>query len=248
MENTKGGAYQDTLFLHQHAESPSRMAIGLGLVDNDGIEQALTAHRFDDRTLNGLQTLTEDVTQLLRPFDHLFIADNLQSTDGHGTAQRVPAIGRTMRAGLNGQHDVLATQNTGHRIHSTGDGLAQQHQIRLDSTPFVAEKLPRPGNTGLDLIADQQGIVLIAQGSGLLQVILVRNNNSCLALDGFDQEGSQVGACFLERFAQSGLVVVRDRLISSGDGAANVGEIGAIVLARFRIGRKRNGRKLERYK
>lgn len=223
------------------------MAIGLGLVDNDGIEQTLTAHCFDDWTLNGLQTLTEDMTQLLRPFDHLFIADKLQSTDGHGTAQRVPAIGRTMRAGLNGQHDVLATQNTGHGIHATGDGLAQQHQIRLDSTPFVAEKLPRPGNAGLDLIADQQGIVLIAQGSGLLQVILVRDNNPRLTLDGFDQEGSQVGACFLERLAQGGLVVVRDRLISSGDGAADIGEIGAIVFTRFRIGRKRDGRKLERH-
>lgn len=120
----KGGAYQNTLFLHQHAEFPSRMTIGLGLVDNDGIKQALATHRLDDRTLNGLQTLTENVTQLLRPFDHLFITDNLQSTDRHSTAQWVPAISRTMRAGLNGQHDVLATQHTRHGIHSTGDSLA----------------------------------------------------------------------------------------------------------------------------
>lgn len=94
-----------------------------------------------------------------------------------------------MRPRFDGQHNVLATENTRHGVHSTGDGLSQEHQVRCDPTPFMTQKLSRAGNTGLDLVTDQQDIVLIAQGPGVTQVLLVRNDNTCLALNRLNQEG-----------------------------------------------------------
>ena len=91
-----------------------------------------------------------------------------------------------MRPRFDGQHNVLATENTRHGVHSTGDGLSQEHQVGCDPTPYMTQKLSRAGNTGLDLVTDQQDIVLIAQGPGVAQVRIVRNDNARLSLNGFN--------------------------------------------------------------
>lgn len=91
-----------------------------------------------------------------------------------------------MRTRFDGQHDIFATENTRYWVHSAGDGFAQEHQIGLDPAPFVTQKLSCAGNTGLDLVTDQQDIVLIAQGPGVAQVRIVRNDNARLSLNGFN--------------------------------------------------------------
>lgn len=149
-----------------------------------------------------------------------------------------------MSTRLNGEHDILATKDTGHGVHATGDGLAEQHQIGFDSTPLVAEELSCAGDTSLDLVADQQSVVLVTQRSSLLQVVLVGDDDARFALDRLDQEGSHVGAGLLKSFPQSGLVVIRDWLVGAWDGATNARQIRAIVLTRLGIRRKRDGGKL----
>lgn len=84
--------HQETLLLHQHAQIPGRVSIRLRLVDDNRVEQALAAHRLDDRVLNGLQTIPEDMTQPLRPLDHMLVANDLKSPNGHRTSQRITAI------------------------------------------------------------------------------------------------------------------------------------------------------------
>lgn len=236
--------YQQTLGLHQHAQIPSRVSVGLGLVNDNGIEQTLAANRLDQRALQILQALAEDVAELLGTLNHLFLLDNLQSTDGNGTAEGVTAVGRTVGAGLNREHDVLATEHTRDRVHTTRDGLAQQDQVRLNSAPLVAQQLARAGDTGLDLVTDQKHIMLVTQSARLLQVTLVGDDDTGLTLDGLDQEGGQVGAGRLEGCAQGGLVIVGDGLLGAGDGAPDTGEVGAIVLARLRIRGQRDGGEL----
>jgi hypothetical protein len=110
----------------------------------------------------------------------------------------------------------------------------------------VAEQLSCTRDTSLDLVADQQHIVLVAQSSGLLEVIVVWDNNSCLALDRLDQERSQVGACLFKRLAQSSLVIILDRLVGSWNCAANVGDKRAIVLSRLGIRRQGDCDELEK--
>lgn len=62
------------------------MTVGLGLVDDDGIEQALATHALDHRASDLLQALTEELAKCLGSFDHLLLADDFQSAKGNGAA------------------------------------------------------------------------------------------------------------------------------------------------------------------
>lgn len=128
-----------------------------------------------------------------------------------------------MGARLNSEHDILAAEHTRNRVHTTRNSLAQQDEVGLDSTPLVAEQLAGTGDTSLDLIADQQDIVLVAEGAGFLEVAWIGDDNTGLALDRLDQEGGKVRTGGLEGFAKSGLVIVCDGLLGAGDGAADTG-------------------------
>lgn len=163
------------------------------------------------------------MTQSLGLLDHLLLTDDLQRADRHRAAQRVAAVRGAVGARLDGEHDVLATQDAGHGVHAAGDGLAQQHQVGLDAAPLVAQELAGAGDAGLDLVADQQGVVLVAQRAGFAQVVVVRDDDAGLALDGLDEEGGDIGAGVLECLAQRSLVVVLERLVGARDVAADVG-------------------------
>lgn len=223
--------YQQTLCLHQHAQIPSSVPVGLGLVNDNGIEQTLAADRLDQGALQVLQALPEEVAELLSAFDHLLLLNNFQSTDRNGTAQWVTAVGRTVGAGLDREHDVLTAQHARDGVHTTGNGLAEEDKIGLDSAPLVAQQLASAGDTGLDLVADQEHVVLVTQGTGFLQVILVGDDNTGLTLDGLDQEGGQIRAGGLKGLTKGGLVIVGDGLLGAGDGASDTGEVGPVVLA-----------------
>ena len=141
------------------------------------------------------------MAELLRTLDHVLLAHDLKRANSNGTAEWVAAVSRTMGTRLDREHDVLATQHARNRVHTTRDGLAEQDKVGLDSAPLVAQQLTCAGDTRLDLVADQQRIVLVAECPGLLQVVWVGDNDACLALDRFDQESSEVRAGRLERLA-----------------------------------------------
>lgn len=196
--NRDSDTYQQTLLLHQHAQIPSGMSIRLRLVNDDGIEQALSTHCLDDRALDSHQPIPEQVAELLCTLHHVLLAHDLKRANSNGTAQWVSAVGRTMGTGLDREHDVLATQHARNWVHTTRDGLAEQDQVGLDSAPLVAQQLARAGDTSLDLVADQQHIVLVAECAGLLQVVWVGDNDACLTLDRLDEESSEIGTSRLE--------------------------------------------------
>ena len=56
----------------------------------------------------------------------------------------------------------------------------------------MPKQLPRPPNTRLHLIADQKNVVLVAKRPALLQVVIVGNNDSRVALDGLDDESGEI--------------------------------------------------------
>jgi hypothetical protein len=227
--------YQQTLGLHQHAQIPGAVSIGLGLINDNSIEQTLATNGLNQRALQILQALPEKLAELLSTLDHLLLLHNLQSTDGDGTAQWVTAIGRTVGTRLDREHDVLAAEHTRDGVHTTRNGLAQEDQVGLDSAPLVTQQLTRAGNTSLDLVTDQEYIVLVAQSASLLQVILVGNDDTGLALNGLNQEGGQVRAGRLKGLTQSSLVIVGDGLLGAGDCAPDTGEVGPVVLTGLRV-------------
>ena len=79
--------------------------------------------------------------------------------------------------------------------------------------------------------------MLIAKRTSLLQVILVWYDNTCLTLDGLDEESSKVGAGDLKCLAQGSLIIVCDGLFGSWNCASDTGQIRTIVLARLGVGR-----------
>lgn len=149
-----------------------------------------------------------------------------------------------MGAGLNGKHDVLTAEDTRDRVHTTRDGLTEEDEVGLDSAPLVTEQLAGAGNTSLDLIADQQDIVLVAEGAGLLEVVGIGDDNTGFTLNGLDEESSQVGTGGGEGLAESFLVIVSNWLLGAGDSATDAREVRAIVFPRFGIGGERDSGEL----
>lgn len=135
------------------------------------------------------------------------------------------------------EHDVFAAQDARDRVHSTGDSLAKQDKIGLNSAPLVAQQLTRAGNTGLDLIADQKHVVLITESASLLQIVGVGDDNTGLTLNGLDEESSKVRAGGLEGLAQRSLIIVCDGLFGSWNRASDTGEIRTVVLPRLGVAR-----------
>lgn len=88
----------------------------------------------------------------------------------------------------------------------------------------------------LDLVADEQNVVLLAELLDLLQVPIVRNEDPGLTLNGLDEERSCLSPHLVEHGGEGGNVVVRDFEL------AKSGEERAKVLARFGVGRHGNDR------
>lgn len=59
--------YKQTLLLHEHAQIPSTVAIGLGLVNDNGVQETLATNQRDHwiSLLNVTETLAEDMTKAL---------------------------------------------------------------------------------------------------------------------------------------------------------------------------------------
>lgn len=87
------GTYQKALALQQKAKIPSSSARSSSLVNDNGIQQTLATDSLDDGRLQGGYAVTEDVAQALGVGSHILLLENLQSPDGHGTAQGVAAVG-----------------------------------------------------------------------------------------------------------------------------------------------------------
>ena len=137
---------------------------------------------------------------------------------------------------LDGQHHLVAAQDAGHGVHAAGHGLAQDDHVGADAAPVVAEQLACAGDAGLDLVADEEGVGGGAEGAGFVEVGVGGEDDACVALDGLDDEGGEVGACGGEGLVEGGCVVVGDWVGGSGDGAADVGDQGAVVVSRHCVG------------
>lgn len=162
MRNLKSAAHQQPLVLHQHTQIPRAVPAGLGLVDDDRVEQAFPTDLFDHRIREVVQALPEHLSQQLCPLDHVLIADDLERADRDGAAQRVAAVRRAVGAGLDGEHDVPGAEHAGDGVHAAGDGFAEEDEVGLDAAPFVAEELAGARDARLDLVADEEDVVLCA--------------------------------------------------------------------------------------
>ena len=164
-----------------------------------------------------------------------------------------------MGSRLDTEHDVFVRENSGDGIDTAGDGFAQEHDIRPDPGVLDTEKLASScdtcaegkrtamarcrrflRHTSLDLVADQKHVVLGAKFPDLLQVFIVRDNDTGFSLNRLHQEGSNLVAVRLESDLKVFGVVVPDWPPSEGAHWADAGKIRSVVVAGFGIGRHGN--------
>ena len=136
------------------------------------------------------------------------VAHQRQRAHRHRTAKWIPTVRAAVRAGLDRQHHVPPSEHARDRVHATRESFAQQHHIRLDPAPLVAQHLPRARNARLYLIADEQNVVLVAQRADLGEVVVCGDHDAGFALNGLDENGADLGAVSLKGRAQGGDVVV----------------------------------------
>lgn len=226
-------SYQETLLLHQHAEIPCAVAVGLALIDDDGVEQALTTNQRNHRILglNVTETLSEHLTKDLSLLNHVLLLNNLKRSNSNGGTKRVTAVSATVSARLDGEHDFLLAENSRDRVHATTDSLAEKDKVGLDTTPFVAQHLASASNSSLNLVTDHQDVVLVAQLTHFSEVVLIRHDDTCFTLNGLDQESGSVLAVLLKHLLEICNVVVADWLVVGRVAGANVGQVGTVVVS-----------------
>ena len=176
--------------------------------------------------------------------NHVLLLNDLKRSDSNGRTKRVTTISATVSARLDGEHYLLLAENSRDRVHATTDGLAKEDKVGLDATPLVAEHLTSAGNASLDLVTDHEDVVLVAELAHFSEVVLIRDNNTCFALDGLDQESSSVLAVLLENLLEIAYVVVADRLVIGRVRGANVGQVRTVVVSGLRVGGHGDGSEL----
>ena len=99
---------QQAFLHHADADVPGRLAVdGLG---DDGIEQATSAHLLDERRINLLDFLAEDLSHGLGILHQMLVLHHLQGLNSHAGSQGESAEGRAMLTRTDVQHDVVVGQ------------------------------------------------------------------------------------------------------------------------------------------
>lgn len=237
---------QETLALEKNAQVPGGSAVGGRLVNDAGIQEALATDNLENGRVQSSEAITEDLAKTLGVFNHLFLLNQLESTDGDGTAERVATIGRTVGAGLNNTHNLLAGKNGTDRVHAARNGLAKSDHVGLDARPLGAEHAAGTANTGLNLVGNENDVVLLAESLNLGEVVVIGDHDTSLTLNGLNDEGGSLLAVGLEDLFNIGDVIVSDGLAGGRRGGTNVGDVGAIVVLGLGVGGEGDGGHLER--
>jgi hypothetical protein len=96
----------------------------------------------------------------------------------------------------------------------------------------MPEQFSRPSNACLYLVADQKDVVLVAKCSAFLQVVIIGDNYSGVALDGLNDKSGKIGPGGLEGSSELRLVVVFYQFLGPGDRTADIGDKRAVVGSR----------------
>lgn len=231
-----GGLGEETLVLEQEAQLPGSAAVGLALVNDNGVQQTAATGKGEGGVLDlgdgGAELLTEDGGLL----DKVLLLDDLEGSDGDSASEGVTTVGGAVLTGLDAEHDVVVGKDGRDGVNTTGQGLTEKENIGLDIVVVNAEQLACAGKTGLDLVGDHEDVVLLAELRDLLEVSLVGNHDTSFTLDGLDQEGGDVLAVVLEDVLEVLDVVVADGAAGLGVDGTDVGEVGAEANAGIGVG------------
>lgn len=235
-----GGLGEETLLLKKKAQLPGGAAVGLRLINDDGVQETATTGEGQSGGLDLGDLGTELLAQDLGLLDQVLLLDDLEGSHGDSASEGVASVGGSVLTGLDDEHNVVVGEDGRDGVDTSREGLAEQKDVGLNVVVVNAEHLAGTGKTGLDLVRDQEDVVLLAELGDLLEVAGVGDHDTGLTLDGLDQESGDVLAVVLEDVLEVLDVVVANGAASLGADGADVGEVRAESETCVGIGRHGN--------
>ena len=225
-----GGLGEQAVVLQRHAQIPGRAAVGR-VIDEHGVEQAASTHRFQERALvhQFLHGFAEAGPEGACVLGQLLVGHDREGFGGDHAGDRVAPKRRSVLARVNHTHDRVVREHSRDGIGATADGLAENEQVGLDVRRLALalglagavaagrEQGTGAGNAGLDFVGHEQHVRRLAERVGLTHVIVCRDVHAGLALDGLHEESRHVGV--LEGGREGVQIVVRNDLKAWGVGS-----------------------------
>ena len=136
----------------------------------------------------------------------MLVAHHFKRSYRHAGSQRVTAIGGTVFARSDRQHDLIVCKDRRDRSDTSGQSLTQNQYVRMDVLIITGKQLTGPADTRLDLVGDKEDIMLPAEVIALTQIPFVGDDHAGLPLYRFQQETDHVR--IVQRFFQSAYIII----------------------------------------
>ena len=137
------------------------------------------------QTIELLGEVAGDFTDVVH---QLGLGELFHRSQRHGHGQRIPAVGRAVRADCH-TGAGFGAGHAGADREPAAERLGERQDVRLHAIgPLVGEQLAGPAEAALDLVKDQQGPGFVAELAQRLQALLRQRTRAALALYRLDDD------------------------------------------------------------
>lgn len=131
-----------------------------------------------------INTLNQSLSLYPRILHHTLLLQNLNTLHHDHTSKWITSKSGSMRTRCNSLKNFLASQNGTHWIESSRKSLTKADHVCLDSIMLLTKHFSSSSTSSLNFINHQQNIVFITKFSHFRKIIIIRNNDSSLTLNG----------------------------------------------------------------
>ena len=111
------------------------------------------------------------------------IEDDVRSCTGKGVAAKCRAMIPCMERSCDFIRDSKGTDR-----HTAGKTFRERHNIRFYAVFLIGEERPRAPDSRLNLIEDEERTMLVAEGTNLLQIVVLRRIDAPLPLNRLEHD------------------------------------------------------------
>src|SRR5216683_2799863 len=174
--------------LHERFADGARRGVQL-----DGDPEAAATDFADVRADNLSEAVEEESAEFGGAFGEALFDEDLEGGAGDGAGHGVAAEGAAVVARAQDAEDLARGEDCGDGIETASEGFADDEDVGGDALVHVGEELAGAAEAGLDLVGHEEDAVLLADGCGLCEEAVGRDEDAGLSLDGLDEEGAGVG-------------------------------------------------------
>ena len=122
---------QNAEFFHLQADVPSFFAVGR--LDDDGVQETFTTNLFDERAVDFAHFIAEDLSEISGAFSEFFFFNDFEGSDTYAASDMVATECGAVFARFDVEHDVVVAKNGGNRHCTTGEGFAEDEDVRTNA-------------------------------------------------------------------------------------------------------------------